>query len=123
MLTDDELAAMQATVNQTLPALAEISRPSAPVSDGAGGRTTIPAVVVASVPVRIAPEGSVTGRADSVNADRVENVNRWQLTFPVGTNVAPKDSVAVGARTFTVVASMAERSYGVSCRVSAVEVL
>lgn len=123
MLTDDELGGMRATLNESLPALAEVSRMTAPVSDGAGGRTTTASTVVASVAVRIAPEGSVTGRTDSVNADRVENVQRWQLTFPQGTNVTVDDTVTVGARTFRVVAVMAERSYGVSSRVSAVEVL
>lgn len=123
MLTDDELAGMRSTVTESLPGLAEVARMSSPTSDGAGGRTTTTSTVVASVPIRVAPEGSVTGRSDSVNADRVENVQRWQLTFPQGTNVTVDDTVTLGARTFRVVAVMAERSYGVSCRVSAVEVL
>ncbi len=104
-----------------LPSLAEIHRPASPVDDGAGGRTTTPQLV-ASVPCRIAPAG-VEGRANTETADRVVNVQRWQLTFPAGTNVKPDDTVTVGARTFTAVAVAADRSFAVSCRVSAVEVL
>lgn len=123
MVTDAELDAMRDVLNETLPGLADITRQTAPTSDGAGGRTTATTQIVASVPVRIAPEGAVSGRADSVTADRVENVQRWQLTFPHGTNVAADDTVTVGARRFTVVAVGGPRSYGVSCRVAAVEVL
>ena len=122
MLTDDELATMQDTLTLSLPELATITRPSNPTSDGAGGRTTTPSGVVASAPCRLAPAG-LEGRADSVSGDRLTNVQRWQLTFPAGTNVAADDLVTVNARTFTVVSVAAARSYGVSCRVSAIEVL
>lgn len=123
MLTQAELDAMRTTADESLPELADIYRPTNPQPDGAGGRTSTEARVVASVPCRIAPEGAIAGRADDVTGDRLANVQRWQLTFEHGANVEPGDEVHVNARLFTVVSIVARRSYGITTRVSATEVL
>ncbi|MEO6467498.1 MAG: head-tail adaptor protein [Acidimicrobiia bacterium] len=120
MITDDELTAMRAVLDQSLPDLADISR-STPTSDGRGG-TSLVWATVASVPCRIAPAATFGGSEQPVN-DVVAGVQRWSITLPAGTNVTGRDRVLVGARTFEVVEVRSTRSYEVSCRVTGVEVL
>ena len=120
VLSDTELDAMRDTLDTSLPELAEIER-ATKVSDGRGGET-LTWTTVASVPCRVAP---VLARppADQVTADLVTNVQKWVLTFPAGTNLAPDDRMIVGARRFNLYAVTAPRSYAVSTRATATEVL
>lgn len=119
MLTDDELVEMRATLDDSLPDLADITR-ATPTSDGRGGRSLVWAIV-ASVPCRVAPYARPS--EEQIRTDQVLTLQRWWLTFPQGTNVTPADRIVVGTRTFEVIDVLSTRSYEVSCRVLAAEVI
>ena len=109
---------MQATLNQSLPGIADIRRVSR-VPDGAGGFTES-WTTVATVACRLSPSGQLPH--ERVIAERLATTSVWTLTLPALTDVRPADQMVVGGRTFEVVAVLA-RSSEISRRVVCTEVV
>lgn len=117
LLSAADIAGMRATLNRTLPDTATILSDTQ-VPDGAGGYTVTTATS-APVACRVAPstvrEATIAGRLDAVGL--------WTLTFPAETVVLAPNRVAVGSRTFEVVAPLRPRSWELSRRVVCTETL
>ena len=118
MLTADELADMQTVQEDAQPATATIQRFTR-VSDGAGGQTETWATA-STASCRVAPSGRAP--EERAIAERMSAVSIWTLTLPADTSVLVADRIAVGTRTFEVVAALA-RSYETARRVICTEVL
>lgn len=117
MLTDGELAELQALDESTMTDTATISRPTR-ASDNAGGQTLTYATV-ATVACRLLRTGTRPG--DGVTAGRQQVATDTPLHFPTGTDVRNADRITVGTRTFEVV-SPQDHTWQTSLRVLAVEV-
>lgn len=120
MLSASDLAAMKATMIESLPDSCTLVVDTY-VSDGAGGHTTTPSAGV-TVACRVSP---LRLTRSSANAE-VEEVGRiieqslWLITMPYGTTVSPAHRIThdQGGRTFEVVEVLSPRSYGVDTRAS-----
>jgi head-tail adaptor len=118
MLSAADLAAMRATLTESLPDTAQVQRATR-APDGMGGFTET-LTTVATVPCRLAPSGNTP--VEQVVAERVTDRALWTLTLPAQTDVAATDRVVVGARTFEVVGVLSPRSDELCTRLVAVEV-
>lgn len=119
MLTADDLTAMQATLDGSLPDSATIKRLTR-TSDGAGGYSEAWNAVGAAVACRVSPLGSA---AERELATKLSATLPWVLTFPDLTDVTAQDRITVGVRTFQAVGVLAARTWEISRRVLCQEVL
>ena len=117
MISDAELEAMRATLDESLPDSCQIRRATL-ASDGAGNMVPTWATV-ATVACRKSPSGNTP--AERAVAERVASENPWTVTLPAGTDVRPADRLLIGSDTLEVVAPIA-RSWEISRRVVCVEV-
>lgn len=124
MLTADDLTAMRATLVESLPGNAWIERDTL-TDDGAGGKTaSTTRTTDEPLPYRVAPVVSSSG-AESVIGDAVTSAAMFTLTFEAGTDIRPRDRVvdADDGRRFEVSRPLAPRSWAISCRVVATELI
>lgn len=119
MLTDDELAGMCATVNDSLPDVFEQQRATS-TADGAGGRTEAWATI-ATLNGRLAPEPMPTA-PEPVQGARPATVFRWQITLPAGTDVIARDRFVKDGRTFEVRGVGVARSWELAVLVQCTEI-
>lgn len=119
LLPDGELAAMRATLDQSLPSTATILRRISAV-DGLGGQTWTWNPVATNVPVRLSPIATLS--TEQQTAERDTGLQAWQLTFTANTDIVLTDRVTIGARTFEVVRIDARMSWELDARVRADEV-
>lgn len=97
MLTAGELAAMQATQQQTLVEQCSIMR-STLASDGAGGQTS--STTLAPSVCRLAPSNNLP--ADRMLAGAQQDQLLWRITLPADADVLAADRIIVGTRSFEV---------------------
>ena len=119
MLTDAELARMQATANSYLPDTAIIQNRTRS-SDGGGGYTET-YTASGTVPCRVGPIGLGRTGAEDRAGDRISAEADFMVTLPVGTTVDTDDRIVVGPSTFNVVA-VRDRSWPTSLRAEVTEV-
>ena len=111
MLTDDELASMRSTLNDSLPGTA-IVQTSSWVSDGGGGGTTS-WVAAGTYECRVTP----TGGLEQDRGDRVQPESEFIFTLPANTAVNEDAQIVYSGGTYDVVAIPHPRSYEISRRV------
>lgn len=99
MLTASEIARMRATLDQSLPGTAVISRATW-TTDNQGGSTATWAAA-GTVIARISP-ASRAG-VEPVSGGGLTSESDWVGTFPDGTDITVKDRVTHGGVTFEVV--------------------
>jgi head-tail adaptor len=117
MLSAADLAAMRATLTESLPDTAQVQRATR-ASDGMGGFTET-WTTVATVPCRLAPSDITP--VEQVVAERVTDRVLWTITLPAQTDVTAADRIVVGARVFEVVGVLSPRSHELCTRLVAVE--
>lgn len=118
MLSADEIAGMRATLLASLPDTGTIQR-NTPEDDGQGGHEDA-WTTLATTRLRVAPVGRTP--QERAIADRVTSESLWTVTLPSGQDVTARDRIAVGGRTFEVVAVLAG-SWVLARRVVAVEII
>ena len=118
MLTASELTAMRSTLDASLPDSAVI-KTRAWVSDGGGGGTTT-YVAAGTVDCRVVPAAAAGER---IEGDRIHPDTEYVFTFPYDTAVESDAVLTVDSRTFSVVAVRSPRSWPISLRVEAKEVV
>lgn len=118
-VTTAELAAMRATLTETLPLTAVIQRVTR-TSDGMGGGSAA-WNAAGTAQCRVGPGG--TQPEEKLIADRLAGVTAWTVTLPAETDVAAADRIIVGSRTFEVEGVLAPRSWEIGRRVVCREVL
>lgn len=116
MLTSSELAAMRETLGDSLAGTAIIQN-SAFVSDGGGGGTTT-WTAAGTVDCRVAPAGGMEQQA----GDRLQPETEVIFTIPQSTTITNDARIAYEARTYTVTALRAPRTWELSRRVEAKEI-
>lgn len=127
MITDDDLAWMQATAASALPDLATVTRPGG-TPDGMGGSDNAsPTNPATGVPCRVDPAAA---DAPEVGAGgRTLSAVRWTVTLPHLTDVKATDQLAVtsarwtGTRTFAVDGPLDPRSWEITRTVACTEIL
>lgn len=119
MLSADELEAMRETLVDSLPDLCTIKALST-ARDDQGGTTKTWANTATNVPCRLAPAD--TQPQEGPIAERLGLSLAWMLTLPAEQVITPANRVAIGSRTFEVVAPLAPRSDEICCRVLVKEV-
>ena len=119
MLSTDDLTAMRATLDASLPDTCTVYRLTR-TSDGAGGYTEAWNATGSAVACRISP---VSSGYEREVAGKLAAVAAWVVTLPQGTDVTAQDKVVAGSRTFQVLAVLAVRSWEISRRVIVQEVL
>jgi len=120
VISAGDLAAMRATLTESLPDTCQRSR-NAPTSDGAGGTTDV-WTTAAAVACRISPLSRSDRLAELQVADRIAAVNSWIITLPAGTDVTEKDRLLSGSRTFEVASVLGPRSWELAVRLLAQEI-
>ncbi len=113
MLTDDELASMRDTLNDSLPGTAVVQT-SSWVSDGGGGGTTS-WVAAGTYDCRVTP----TGGLEQSQGDRVQPESEFIFTLPANTSITEDAQIVYSGGTYDVIAMPHPRSYEVSRRVQA----
>lgn len=111
MLTDDELASMRSTLNDSLPGTA-IVQTSTWVSDGGGGGTTS-WVAAGTFDARITPRGGF----EEDMGDRVQPETEFIVTLPANTAIGEDAQIVYSGGTYDVIAIPHPRSYEISRRV------
>ena len=111
MLTDDELALMRDTLNDSLPGTA-IVQTSTWVSDGGGGGTTT-WVPSGTFECRISP---TTGSQEEFG-DRLQPEGEYTVTLPSDAQVSVDEHMSIENRVFTVINTGTPRSWPLSQRV------
>ena len=111
MLTDDELASMRSTLNDSLPGTA-IVQTSTWVSDGGGGGT-ISWVASGTFDCRISP---TSGKQEEFG-DRLQPEGEYIVTLPSDAQVSVDEQMAIENRVFTVINAGTPRSWPLSQRV------
>lgn len=117
LLSTAEIASMRTTLNRTLPDSATIERDT-DVSDGSGGQT-----VTTATTGPFACRVAVPSGQEQVIAGKLDAVGIWTITLPAGTDVAARDRIIVGSRTFAVTLPLRPRSWQLSCRVLCTETI
>ena len=120
MISAGDLAAMKATLAESLPDSCQVWR-NTPVSDNAGG-TTDAWAMLSVADCRISPLARSDRLAELEVADRIAAVNSWILTFPVGTDVTEKDRIVSGVRGLEVASVLAPRTWEIGRRVLGQEI-
>lgn len=118
MLTDDELAAMRATVNAALPDSGTIWRMPTQTKDGAGGYLAGTLMAAGTVACRVAPAGGPSEEL-LVTQMRLQGVQPYAITMPAGTDIRSTDQFTSGGVTYEVQGALSPRSEQVSTRVAA----
>lgn len=118
MLTSDELTAMRATQAEALPDSCTITRATLS-SDGAGGQSE-GWDTSATVSCRLGRLGQ-SGEERAI-AERLAAMTPFVVTVPTGTDIRPEDRIAIGGRTFEVVAVLATGVWETALRVAVTEV-
>ena len=111
MLTDDELASMRSTLNDSLPGTA-IVQTSTWVSDGGGGGTTS-WVASGTFDARITPAGGF----EDQQGDRVQPETEFIVTLPANTAIDEDAQIVYSGGTYDVIAAPSPRSFEISRRV------
>lgn len=111
MLTDDELASMRSTLNDSLPGTA-IVQTSTWVSDGGGGGTTS-WVASGTFDARITPAGGF----EDQQGDRVQPETEFIVTLPANTAIDEDAQIVYSGGTYDVIATPSPRSFEISRRV------
>lgn len=119
LLSAADLTSMRATLDESLPSTAAISRKTL-ASDGQGGRTETWATV-ATVACRVSPM-ETRGDDEQVQSDRPLSVGDFVITFPAGTDVRAVDRCIVDSVTYEVVKPKPRESYELCLRADAVVV-
>lgn len=114
-----ELAAMQSTLDESLPDSFEIHR-NTRSNDGSGGKTASWAST-ATVSGRLSPPMGPPGTEELV-AGKTRVPRRYTLTLPDGTDITARDRVVFGSRTFEV-NGVTARSWEIGRRVDLTEIL
>lgn len=120
MIPTRSLTLIKAQVERLFVSTCDILRETRTDTDE-GGWTNTETTVASAVPCRFAPIGS-GGGAERIIAERLAAVADTVINVPVGTNVTPRDRVAIGARTFEVKDVMDDRSQPTHLRVYAQEI-
>ncbi len=115
MLSDADIAAMRATVNDALPDTAVIGRYTE-VDDGAGG-VTITYAPQPAVAGRLSPLSSRLRNAERIVAADVVSEAPWILTLPEGTVIGERDRVTVLGQVLEVSAVLDPMSWSFCTRV------
>jgi len=118
MMPPGELASIRRAADRMLPDTCVIQRVTR-TPDGAGGSTETWATV-ATMACRVSPAGQGD---EHLFGGRLASVSGYVVTLPAETDVAAVDRIAWGGRTLEVAGVVGPRSYEVSRRVVAVEVL
>lgn len=113
MLTDDELADLQAVHGETLVETCIIKNMDIE-SDGAGGWIETP-VIVATVPCRLAP--TELSRGEERFAGQFLSSVPYRVTVPAGTEVELHYWFEIGNRTFNPMAIRGPRTFGTALNV------
>jgi hypothetical protein len=118
MLSTDDVAAMQATMVESLPDTCTLVVDTL-ASDGAGGQTATPGDPV-TVACRVSPLRLTrsSANAEVVEEFRIVEQSLWLITMPYGTTVTPQHRIGHAGRTFEVVEVLSPRTWGVDTRVS-----
>ena len=101
MLTDVELAEMQAMQETVMPSTATITH-YVDASDGMGGSITTE--TTATSPCRLSPTKNMP--VATVFAGRLAERLPWRCTFPAGTAVTENDTITVDGRIFDVIGAL-----------------
>lgn len=118
MLTADEITAMRATLDASLPGTAVISRATY-ASDSQGGSTATWAAA-GTVIARISP--SNRQGVEPISGGGLSSESDWVGTFPDGTDITTKDRVTFSGLTFEVVDTDRSRTWDLAVRVDLVKV-
>jgi head-tail adaptor len=117
VLTDSELASMRETYGDSLPGTAIIQNP-ARTSNGGGGFTTSWAAG-GTVDCRVAPAGG----QEEVAGHRVQPDTEVIFSLPQSTVISPQSRILYESRVYSVTSVRAPRTWEVSRRVEAKEVV
>lgn len=117
MLTDAEIAAMRATLEDSLPSTCVIMRTTAGTSDNAGGYLPGTTSAAGTVACRVSP--SMLRPNEVVVAGQSGMESNWVITFPATTDVRSTDRIVSDGVTYEVVAPLGPRSYELGRRVVA----
>lgn len=117
MLDADDIAEMRATLDESLPDTAAVTR-RIDASDGAGGATTTWSTVTETL-CRIGP---VSARDQRIVGATIAALANYTLTVTAGTDVRAADRIAVGARTFAVKAVLRRGEWNLATRAVCAEV-
>lgn len=120
MLTEQELASMRETMNDSLAGTATVEVSSF-VSDGGGGGTTTFAAQ-GTFDCRIAPTTGAGGNQEFIAANRLHPDSEWVVTFPHDAEVTANDQLRHDNRVFTVLAVTDPRTFAVSLRAEVKEI-
>lgn len=120
LLSSADLDAMRGVLNESLPDTAVIYSASY-VSDGGGGDTTS-WTAVGTVACRVQPYPSSGEDEDQLGGRITADVDRI-ITVPATTSVNTNQELGVGSQRFRIEAVRAPRSYAVSRRIEASEVV
>jgi len=118
MLTSDEMEAMRAVQSAAMPDSCTVKRLTL-TSDGAGGQSE-GWDTSATVSCRLGRLGQ-SGEERAI-AERLAAVTPFVVTVPTGTDIRPEDRIAIGGRTFEVVAVLATGAWETALRVAVTEV-
>jgi len=110
VLTDDELASMRDTLNDSLPGTAVVQT-SSWVSDGGGGGTTS-WVAAGTYDCRISP----TSGKEEEFGDRLQPEGEYIVTLPGTASVAVDTKLSISNRVFTVINTGAPKTWSISQR-------
>jgi hypothetical protein len=108
MISAAQLASMQATMATTRTDSADILRRTEETDDGGG--SVVDWVAVLTVPCRVAPQGMQSWEQLDKIEGKVVDTSVWTIALPPGTEVRSQDRIAVGALTYSVIASKAPRT-------------
>lgn len=120
MISAGELAEMRTELDASLPDSCAIQRPT-DASDGALGQTRTYGTV-ATLACRLAPR-NFDRQDEQAIADRETAIRAQLITFSAGADVRERDRIVAGGRTFEVQSIDGPRSWELSRRVQALEVL
>lgn len=120
MISAAELAAMQATVNASLPETCTVQRVTSQSANGYGGTTdtwsTVATLACLDEPAGRTPaEREITGKLQAVSARTV--------TLPAGSDVRASDRLVQNGKTLHVVAPLTREAYDLNLQVVCTEVM
>ncbi len=119
-LSIDDLEAMRATSDESLPDTCELVRDTL-TRDGGGGHVATPGAPVA-VACRVAPMRLTrsSAQAETIEVERVVEQSLWIVTMPHGTEITPEHRIrhVEGDRVLEVVEVLSPRSYSIQSRAS-----
>jgi head-tail adaptor len=122
ILSDFDVAGMRRVLETSLPDVAVIHTNTFTSDSGGGGTSAW--TVAGTFPCRVSPSGIVSGAygREIEIGSRLASDADWIITLPAETPIDTDNRIAVGSRTFNVVALHAPHSYELSRRVKGNEV-